>query len=46
MQHLRGVGFSFANSGDIDTFVAQNFSCQDCTLDMRLLSRGTVYGTP
>lgn len=30
----------------MDTFVHQNFSCQDCDLDMSLVSRGRIYGTP
>jgi hypothetical protein len=46
MQHLRGVGFSFDTSGDIDQFVQENFSCADCDLDMSLVSRGIVYGLP
>lgn len=46
MQHLRGVGFSFDTSGDIDQFVQENFACDDCDLDMQLVSRGVVYGLP
>lgn len=46
MQQLRGVGFSFDTSGDIDQFVQENFSCVDCDLDMQLVSRGLVYGLP